>query len=310
MAVKKVLHDGAEAVEETGEGIIETLNRSRGRNVQVTLTATHARLQQPVTGWADTDDPRVAAILDAYDAGERKVVAYRIVVHRRGHVSPLTPWDELDPLKDRLRDLVELRYADPANYAQGGDQAKRDETPPNAASNGGAANPSGETTSAAPGRQSGSARPPAAPPPDAPARDRAPAPAAEAKPWEPRNTDGRLNLGSYAVTAASGMVGLAVELLAAQGPGPAGDVVKVKSLARWLLKAADAVQAANAHDGRVDRMDNLHTRARGAVRDALAVHPVPMNAGLEAVRAWHDELVELATGLLRTTIELTEEALA
>lgn len=308
MAVREIEWSGAPAREETGAGLIDELKRKEGgRNAQLVITATHARLQDPVTGWLDTEAADLMAIAEAA-AGGKRVVEYRIVTHRKAGIDPTIAIKDLGN-RDKVRDVIDLRFA-----GDGADQHKRDERPSNGSQNGassastGGPAPAPSAPPAAPPR--GQSAPPSPPPPDAPARDRQSPPAAEGKAWELRNTDGRLNLGSYAVLAAAGMVGLAVELLAARGPDVATNPAAVKALAGYLLAAADAVQAGASHDRRVDRMSNLHTRARGAVRDAVVVFPPPAGATREAVEAWRDELTGYASTLLATVIELTEAALA
>ena len=137
----------------------------------------------------------------------------------------------------------------------------------------------------------------------------------ELKPWEAHNPDGSVNLGSYAFTAAVGMVELAGELVvnrarvdnATRGvPLEAPSAGKVKFLAGWLLSAADHVQADLRRDGRVDRMDNSHTRARGAIRSALDLYPVPWGATPEQRQAWHDALVAYGILLLRVALDVIE----
>lgn len=138
---------------------------------------------------------------------------------------------------------------------------------------------------------------------------------AEAKPWEPHNSDGSLNLGSYAVTASLGFAELAYELVierirtdaAVRGMAmEAPSFPQVRSLTRVLLRAADRVQANVRSDGRVDRMDASHTRARGAVRSVLDLYPVPWGATDEERTAWEEVLVEQGTELLRIGIALVD----
>lgn len=132
---------------------------------------------------------------------------------------------------------------------------------------------------------------------------------AEARPWEPYNSDGSLNLGSYEVLATAGMVELSHELLLARsGPG-SFTMDELRRLARTLLAAADQVQANVRSDGRSDRMDASHTRARGAIRTALEAHPVPWGVPSEPPSpaekaAWVEELVAWATLLMEAAVDL------
>lgn len=149
------------------------------------------------------------------------------------------------------------------------------------------------------------------PPSPRPARRRARI--EELKPWERYNVDGTPNLGSYAFTAAVGMVELAIELIidlartdaATRGvPMTAPAPGRVRSLALALLNATDRVQANVRADGLADRMDMSHTRARGAVRTALDSYPVPWGATAEERAAWLDDLVELGTMALTIAIDV------
>ena len=114
--------------------------------------------------------------------------------------------------------------------------------------------------------------------------------------------------------AAAGTIHLAYKLLAARAADVAADTgaadpptpAKVRSLASSLLAAADTAQAAVRSDGRVDRMANSHTRARGMVRVALDAHPVPFAHYVDESAKWEAALARAATALLTLTAELTE----
>ena len=133
---------------------------------------------------------------------------------------------------------------------------------------------------------------------------------AEGKPWEPFNSDGSLNLGSYEVLAAAGMTELAHELMLARAVEVGHQVFSLdtmRRLARTLLGVADAVQAAVRSDGRSDRMDASHTRARGVVRTALEAYPVPWDGTAGEKAAWVAQLTAWSTEILRCSIELATE---
>lgn len=131
---------------------------------------------------------------------------------------------------------------------------------------------------------------------------------AEAKPWELYNSDGSPNVGSWEVLSTTATVHLAHKLLMAHNrerqAAEGGEVAaptpgQLRALSKRLLAAADRTQAAVRRDGHYDRMDNSHARARGCVRLALDVHPVPWGAEGDALDAWVDELTAYATELLR-----------
>lgn len=134
----------------------------------------------------------------------------------------------------------------------------------------------------------------------------------EGKPFQRTNSDGGVNLGSYAIQAALGMVELAHELLVEHrqhehfaGPPPPNHI---HALAARLLDAADKTQQMVRADGHFDRMDNSHTRARGAIRVALKSHPVPWDvdpAVREGTRAkWVDDMAAYAAELIRIAVRL------
>lgn len=134
----------------------------------------------------------------------------------------------------------------------------------------------------------------------------------EGKPWERTNSDGSLNLASYAFTAVVGFVELAHDLCSkrvADVQAEGGDraelkMSQVQSLATTLLNIADRVQAMTRMDGRVDRMDQSHTRSRGAVRTALRVYPVPFNVDKETRDEWADNVANHAAAMLRISLDL------
>jgi hypothetical protein len=128
----------------------------------------------------------------------------------------------------------------------------------------------------------------------------------EAKAWEPTNSDGSPNRGSFEYQAVVGLVELAHDLLVERSPGELPSIGKVKSLASVLLRVADAAQAAIRSDQRSDRMDNSHTRARGAVRSALNAFPPPIGGTDEERRTWEQQLTERAVALLTLAAELCD----
>lgn len=138
---------------------------------------------------------------------------------------------------------------------------------------------------------------------------------AEGRPWEPYNSDGSLNIGSYEVGAAVGTVEWAHDLLVrhhrdeATETGvpfvspPAG---QVRALARRILRAADIAQALLRADGNVDRMAASHTRARGAIRSVMYGLPVPWGAPEDEIDDWVRQLGSAAAVLLRVAVTLNE----
>lgn len=146
----------------------------------------------------------------------------------------------------------------------------------------------------------------------------------EGRPWHAYNSDGSVNLGSYAFTASIGFTEWAHRLLthrrldvakttgAPFAPPPGSEV---RALARRLLRAADLAQAALRSDRHVDRMDASHTRARGAVREAIDAVPIPwdhwpppgeVNAQTPELDGWVDELAKRSAGLLTVALQLLD----
>lgn len=329
MARNIITWEGAEAVEETGVGTVTEVDASRGRNARVAIDADHLTI--PVGGWADTHDEALAPLFADPELLKGERVRYRVVTHRKRNVDPATPIADLERTA-KVRDLIELEVLTPEREQalEAARQAQAERTPQPAGN--GAAPPARDTHTAPERVSAGHAQdgPPMPPPPDDaqappapphPAADAAPvspdrnapppsgttddrSPASEAKPWERLNSDGRLNLGSYAVMAAVSMTHHALEALADAGADTSP--ARVEVLADYLLSAADKVQASITHDGRVDRMATSHTRARGAILTALYVHPVPIGKGRVEVAEWWGELVTMATGLLEVAVGLTE----
>lgn len=138
----------------------------------------------------------------------------------------------------------------------------------------------------------------------------------EEKPWVAYNSDGTLNTGSYAMGACTDFVKLAHKLVcfrirdvqAETGEAPEMHMGQAKALARSLLAAADRAQAANRADGRTDRMDGSHRRAREAVQEALWLYPVPWGASAEQREAWLEQLTAHATVLVRIALDLFRES--
>jgi hypothetical protein len=139
--------------------------------------------------------------------------------------------------------------------------------------------------------------------------------AKEGKPFEAVNSDGRTNLGSYAVSAVDECRRFAFGLrrdaeqaaFDAYNADVAAGVVEgealtaprkpephhVLSLGKMLLEIADRVQVGAYGGGRVDRMAKSHSRARSLVFDTIRHrHPVPFGAeSPDAQREWVDTVV-------------------
>jgi hypothetical protein len=136
----------------------------------------------------------------------------------------------------------------------------------------------------------------------------------EGKAWEEFNSDGSVNIGSFRMQANLAGVNWAQRLLVERARIVAGetgtpaaiDPGQLRSLARELLELSDRIQASIRADGRSNRMDNSHTRARSALSTALHVYPVPFGADEEVKVRWREEVVAWAVLCLRMALELDQ----
>lgn len=318
MAKQLEIVDGVECSVETGTGVLITLDESR-RNWRVEFRADHVRLQKPVAGWVDpganTDSPLVPIVREAHAKALR--VAYRVVIRRKPNQPTDVPLSEI-PNDQRVRDVVDVvPIAANAGVPSGWTNGAASSGPAAAAQQapaGPESPPAGDEPPPTPDGDPGPSEPGQAPPRS---RDGKRGPRIEeAKPWEPYNSDGSLNLGSYAVGAVEGIVLLAHDLLLerarflakAEGQAPAGPPSRgqLLGLARRLLIAADRIQMASREDGHFDRMDSSHTRARAATRAALEVHPVPWGADPDDLDTWIEQLVVHGALLMAVVLDLVD----
>ncbi|MDN5759235.1 MAG: hypothetical protein L0H59_12015 [Tomitella sp.] len=144
----------------------------------------------------------------------------------------------------------------------------------------------------------------------------------EGKPWEPYNSDGSVNAGSYLATRSrdtwSGVMtlienGSYAEQDAAQAEGREPRMLdqdalipSAASLTKVLLWATDRVQEAVA--GHTNRADRSHQEAGKWVHQA-ATHVAPLNVAWivdddkSAVKVWAKQIVDAATRLYATTMD-------
>jgi hypothetical protein len=302
---------------ETGYGQIEDVKLPAGkRNAQVVIKA--EQLKDPVQGWVDSTGDRdtYLAAVSAQEQGQR--IYYQIDTHRKDSVDVSIPFESLGR-GDKVRDVRVIQAVNGKGQPISGSVPEQGpvEQPTLPVSGNG---PGNEEAATGPGASSTGEESPgqgaaAAP---APAASSAPGDRSgkrgprivEGKPWEPMNSDGSLNLGSYAVQAAEGMSLLAQDLLVsrwragdAEAPPTQG---QIRSLARLLLIAADRAQASARADGHADRMDNSHSRSRAAVRAALDIYPVPFGADQAARDAWLEDITKHASEFLGTVLSLVD----
>lgn len=110
MAVAKIEWKGAPAREETGTGVVLSIDHKEGQlNARVEFRATHsAKIVEPISAWVATNEPAYDRCRIALREGIE--VWYRIVVHRRKGIDPAIPLDEVGK-REKVRDLVEVRRA-------------------------------------------------------------------------------------------------------------------------------------------------------------------------------------------------------
>lgn len=275
-----VVLDEGEVLVQTGVGFVSSFTKAEKRNAKLEITSTDPRLQYPLKASVDTLLPLHDVAKAAFDG--KFLVNYRIETHRFDGVSADIPIADVEKMKKANR-LVSLERAAVAAVPSPNGSAPVDQGDP------------GPTEPPDDGEHFGAT-------PTGPRM-------AEGKPWERTNSDGSVNLGSYAITASLGMVELAYELLCQRQreTGKAGTPNgELKGFARMLLDASDRVQAIIRQDHRVDRQDNSHTRARGAVRSVVESTGVPWDSleTLDQKKAWVAFLVEQASGLLALALEL------
>lgn len=108
----------------------------------------------------------------------------------------------------------------------------------------------------------------------------------DGRPWDMTNSDGSTNYGSYAASAVGELVTMAaaqrmtrLRNLHAQDPDRyplrMPTPYEVDSLARTLLTITDRVQVHLRGGGRPDRAGGSHKQARYALKEAVAVMPIP-----------------------------------
>lgn len=144
--------------------------------------------------------------------------------------------------------------------------------------------------------------------------------ASDSRPWDYMNTDGRVNLSSYAAGAVMEMTKLAGQLLVTRmrnraDEDPSYELTaptpeQVSGLASTLLLMADTVQYRMREGGRVDRMAASHRLARNAMRDGLDLYPVPWGVEEDERKEWMRAVVGYASTLLTVTLDILEPAVA
>jgi hypothetical protein len=243
------------------------------KNFKVHVKVDEGNLKYPAQGWLEATDPLLEIARRAMAEGRK--VAARIETRRDRKVDPATPIKEVDKKFKRLTQLV--IKGEPGFDAVTA-VAERDAA---AGVNG------------------------------APAQ----IPASEARPVAnaPSRQHAEADREEWAFAAAVGMVDLAFETLTDWKTGQPGRQFMpgdIEHLATVLLAAADAAQMAQG--GQVDRAARSHTRARGAVRTAIAAYPPPIDdtdvpppAWADVWGPWEKQITRTASTLMAIARKLT-----
>lgn len=330
----------AEVAVQVGEGTVAEIEGldGEGRNVQVLIKSSHGAVRKPIKGWLQRTDPLLAKVVEAKDSGAQ--VTYRVEAQRKSEVDRSLPIGPLRETVDLAREncinifaglngmLSQEAVTNPAeDPAPGGRIPASSQAPapggsaPSAGGGGSvdlkgalraiefarrnnlpdgvlhaaiaqalAVGASMEQVQAAGFDQRSNAEQP----------PQQSAFASEAPAYKMFNTDGRPNLGSYAVGAMFGAERFAIGLIADKQEQDAGegevaapvDLAQAAALADVLIGIADRVQVETAGGGRADRTAQSHIRARSLVFDSIERrHPVPFGGDTQARTEWADAIV-------------------
>lgn len=356
----------AEVLVATGTGFIDEI-KDYGSNAQIRLK--NDILRHPLGGFIAKSDPLFASLEQAHEQGRE--IAYRVEQQRKKSVDRTVPIQELRKNMEEAKANCIWVFAamddqfsteavtNPAeDPAEGGRRRAVDTAPQTAPSqqsapSAPALDPAQVLTGLAQGRQAGL--------PDsildATAAlalalgasveqvmsagvevDQAPerrelqrVRAREAAPFNAYNTDGHINLGSYAVQAAVGAENFAFDQMSAHAaavaeahnakiaageitgepvdPAPV-DFRSAAAMALQVLDLADRVQVGAYGGGRPNRMAASHTRARGFVYDAIRERfPIPFGGDETARQLWRDSVITESVARFQWAAQIADEFL-
>lgn len=114
--------------------------------------------------------------------------------------------------------------------------------------------------------------------------------------WTESTTDGTLNGGSYAATAAFGLTTSAVEHLHRAGQPLTG--TNVRALTGTFAHIVETVQSDLS--ARASLQDGLHTRLRGALHTAIDTLPIPFGADQAAWEEWVEQVTRRVNAIAKT----------
>lgn len=338
----------AEVWVQTGTGVIVDVDDDHEANALVTVKSTNEKVTFPIKGWLSKNDPIYEEVLAAFETGEE--IEYRVESQRKDDIDRTIPIQQLRATMEQARENTVLIFAgingalsseavtNPEEDPAPGGRIRAVDAPARAqvtvvspvdrvlaelavalvqgaddrtinawrtlACNAGVNREQVEklvtSVRAATSATQGAPRPVFA---------------AEAPPYMEYNSDGRQNLGNYAVAGAFAADRVAYRLLAdaaqrameqhnaavqagqidaplKEAPDPV-NLAQVASLAKVLLELADRVQVGAYGGGRPNRMAASHCRARELVFDAVCTrHPVPFGADKQTQLAWMDAVVD------------------
>lgn len=325
------------------------------RNAKVVIKSDNAKVSRPIQGWLAKDDPLFAVVCEAFEQG-RTVTYRAEAQRKQGKdrttpIAELRP--NVDVAKENCINIIAgidgmlstEALTNPAEDPQPGgriratEPARAQQRPqsPNASTSSGVDVEAALTAvvtarraglsegvvdaavalalaAGATAQQVSTAGVEAVTPQQRP--EHRAAVAVEAAPFTAYNTDGRVNLGSYAVSAAFAAERFAYEMIKANHEAVAAaakaDVEPVHlgqalGMARVILHIADAVQVGAYGGGKPNRMRKSHNHARSLVFDAIRErHPIPFGKPDEQ-NQWRENVIAEATERFRGLVAASQD---
>lgn len=281
---------GAEVYVQTGTGrIVDIAPGNSGKSFKVSFRVDG--LKYLINGWVGVDDPVLELARAAQDQGRE--VNFRVESQRKKDIDPTVPISELRVTAEEAKENTVSILAS----IDGTLSLEAVTIPENDPAPGGRvrATPQ-DATPANGGGNTGTSR----------------AHATEEPAWKPFNSDGRPNLGSYAVSGIIGAESTARSYLVERGvvdPDAFGTEQvedEVIRLTQALLEISDATQVSvPSLVKKVDRNATSHARARSVVYDTLKY--VPYSG--DNLDAWKKTVQGLATARFAAIIDILLESL-
>lgn len=282
----------------TGE-IKDIAPHENGKVAQIQIRTEGLRF--PQKAWINTDTPQYKVIQEAYE--NRTLIEYRIESQRKlKNDTTKQPIPRDTPIAE-LRSSTEIARENTKTLLVGVNGELTDEhvthpkEDPSAAGRRPAADPDEAKAAAAQVAQASA---------PAPANYTQPrgASATEEPPYKEYNSDGTLNLGSYAVQAAVGAELFVRKALIASGVNASEeDIVRYASIS---LAIADKIQAYVTKKARADRMATSHARVRSLVYDVIDNFlPIPTSHAGDA--EWVSKVGKLTLDRFNASMRIASE---